>query len=107
VPWFTFGIVLIANWIKGSDLKQLLDYIPFLFIITVTLGISGSSPQKILGYSSLLSLLLIASSFLVKGKMSMYCIICVASFTALMWPCIFMLAIKGLGKYTQQGSSLL
>jgi FHS family L-fucose permease-like MFS transporter len=28
-------------------------------------------------------------------------------FCSVMWPCIFNLAIAGLGKYTTQGSSLL
>lgn len=107
VPFVAFSVVLLANWFKGTDLSQIIDYAPFLLILSLVLIMSGNTPEKMLLFSSITSILLILCSFLVEGKMSMYLIICEANFSALMWPCIFMLSIKGLGKFTQQGASLL
>lgn len=106
-PLLAFSLVLFSNWLIGSDLLQLLDYFPFLFIISVILLITGNYPAKMLQYASLISIVLLICSVVTSGKLSMFCVIAVANFSALMWPCIFMLSIKGLGKYTQQGSSLL
>jgi FHS family L-fucose permease-like MFS transporter len=41
------------------------------------------------------------------GKTSVVAFISVGLFCSTMWPCIFALAIAGLGRHTNQGSSLL
>ena len=107
VPLLAFSVVLFANWIKGSNLFELIDYAPFLLVLMLALLISGNKPQKMLLFSAGTSIVLIFASFLFPGKPAMYCIIAVANFSSLMWSCIFMLSIKGLGNYTQQGASLL
>jgi FHS family L-fucose permease-like MFS transporter len=42
-----------------------------------------------------------------SGNLALYSFISGGLFCSVMWPCIFSLAINGLGKYTNQGSSLL
>jgi FHS family L-fucose permease-like MFS transporter len=44
---------------------------------------------------------------LADGWVSVYAFISVGLFCSTLWPCIFTLAIKGLGKHTNEGSSLL
>jgi FHS family L-fucose permease-like MFS transporter len=42
-----------------------------------------------------------------KGMVSVYAFTSVGLFCSTLWPCIFTLAISGLGKHTSQGSSYL
>ena len=44
---------------------------------------------------------------LASGMVSVYAFISVGLFCSTLWPCIFTLAISGLGKYTNTGSSFL
>lgn len=107
IPVMAFGLILLVNLLVGADHTVITDYFPFVFLPALMLLVSRKDPFRILLYAGLISLLLITGSWLTTGKVSMYCIIATACFTSLMWPCIFMLAINGLGEYTQQGSSLL
>lgn len=107
VPFAAFAIVLLANWLKGTHLPDILDYAPYLFFLVAILLLSGTSPQRLLLLSTITSILLILASFIFTGKTSLYLIIAIANFTALMWPCIFMISIKGLGNDTSKGSVLL
>ena len=107
MPIFAFGIVLVANYITGSDLAQLLPYTPFIFIVSIVLSLSKQKPEKILFLAAITAVLFVILSLLSAGKTSMFCIIAIASLSALIWPCIFSVAINGLGKYKHQGASLL
>jgi FHS family L-fucose permease-like MFS transporter len=42
-----------------------------------------------------------------SGMVSVYAFISVGLFCSTLWPCIFTLAVSGLGKHTSQGSSFL
>jgi MFS transporter, FHS family, L-fucose permease len=44
---------------------------------------------------------------LTTGLISVYAFISVGLFCSTLWPCIYTLAISGLGKFTNQGSSYL
>ena len=44
---------------------------------------------------------------LADGMVSVYAFISVGLFCSTLWPCIFTLAIAGLGKHTNEGSSFL
>ncbi|WP_316817651.1 hypothetical protein [Pedobacter nyackensis] len=107
VPITAFSVVLAVNFINGSNLSHLITYTPFIFITSLILLLSNQKTEKILFFSAITSILLIVFSLTVDGRLSMFCIISIAMLSALLWPCIFSLAISGLGKYKQQGSSLL
>lgn len=107
VSLISFGIVLFANWLKGSALIEIVDFALFLPVLIIALLLSRKDPLKILIYAAVGSVLMLALSLFLTGKYAMYCVSSAALFSSLMWPCIFPLAVKGLGKYTQQGSSLL
>jgi drug/metabolite transporter (DMT)-like permease len=47
------------------------------------------------------------SGLFTTGDIALYSFMSAGLFCSVMWPCIFNLAIAGLGKYTTQGSSLL
>ena len=65
------------------------------------------SQQTYLQGSALLGVVLVAGAFLTKGYVSVGFVAALGFANAMMWPAIFPLAIKGLGRATETGSALL
>ncbi|MBS0361087.1 MAG: sugar MFS transporter [Proteobacteria bacterium] len=65
------------------------------------------SQQTYLQGSALLGVVLVAGAFLTKGYVSVAFVAALGFANAMMWPAIFPLAIKGLGRVTETGSALL
>lgn len=63
--------------------------------------------EKALVFSSVAGLIFTLSAIFTDGYTSVYSIALMGLANALMWPSIFPLAIKGLGKFTKLGSALL
>jgi FHS family L-fucose permease-like MFS transporter len=64
-------------------------------------------PGKILTFNALMSVFLVIITIFLGGAISMYTILAVGFFNSLMFPTIFTLAVKNLGRYTDQGSGIL
>jgi FHS family L-fucose permease-like MFS transporter len=56
---------------------------------------------------SAVALVLVAITILGHGPVAMWSIVACGLFNSVMWPCIFPLSLRGLGKYTSQGSGIL
>ncbi len=107
VPFFAFGIICLANYIKGNDISDFKWYwIMIIFLIAANLY-SQEKPVKLLLSVSILAAVFIVVSLLTTGMIANYCIIACGLCCSVMWPCIFALAVAGLGKYTSQGSAFL
>jgi len=65
------------------------------------------SQQDALKYSAILGLVFTVAAFLTKGYVSVAFVAALGLANALMWPAIFPLAIRGLGRLTERGSALL
>jgi glucose/galactose transporter len=65
------------------------------------------SQQTYLRASALLGVALAVGAFLTHGYASVACVAALGFANAMMWPAIFPLAIKGLGRATETGSALL
>lgn len=65
------------------------------------------SPGKLLAFNSALSCLLIILSVSSSGAIAMWSILAVGLCNSIMFPTIFSLALKGLGKQTANGSGML
>lgn len=65
------------------------------------------SQERYLSVSAILGLLLAVGAFLTKGYVSVGFVAALGFANAMMWPAIFPLAIKGLGRFTETGSALL
>lgn len=106
-PYLAFAVFLILNMAMGHDLAPFYVYalvIP-IFIIADILG-KGNPARMLLIFSFLgIAALLIGMS--TNGMVSVYAFTSVGLFCSTLWPCIFTLAISGLGKHTSQGSSCL
>jgi glucose/galactose transporter len=65
------------------------------------------SQQMALALSGLLALILVCVALFVPGNLSIVLIILLSFAHAVMWPCIWPLSIKELGKHTELGSAFL
>ena len=63
--------------------------------------------EKGLVFVSAAALLLISIGIVSSGQVSVYAIVSIGLFNSVMWPCIFPLSLKGLGKNTSKGSGIL
>jgi FHS family L-fucose permease-like MFS transporter len=64
-------------------------------------------PGNVLAFNAALAIALILLSINSTGAVAMYSIILVGLCNSIMFPTIFTLAVKGLGKHTKQGSGIL
>lgn len=64
-------------------------------------------PGNVLGFNAIMAALLVTTSMLTNGKTAMWSILLVGLFNSIMFPTIFSLAIRGLGKHTGQASGIL
>jgi glucose/galactose transporter len=65
------------------------------------------SQQRYLAWSAVLGIVLATGAFLTQGYLSVGFVAALGFANAMMWPAIFPLAIKGLGRFTESGSALL
>lgn len=63
--------------------------------------------ERLLAIYSVLCILLCIPAIFMQGMIAVYCVIGIAFFMSIMFPTIFSLGIKGLGKDTEYGSSLI
>jgi len=69
--------------------------------------LSKGNPARMLLIFSGLGIAALIIGMITTGMTSAYAFISVGLFCSTLWPCIFTLAVAGLGKNTGQGSSLL
>ena len=74
---------------------------------TIGFLIGKSAPARTLSIFSLAVIGLLLVTVFTDGPVAMWSVIAIGLFNSIMFPTIFTLAIKDLGKYTSQGSSLL
>jgi len=107
MPYLAFGVFLIVNAMAKSDLGV---FYPYAFVILIMIAadlLSKGNPARQLLLFSLCGIAALVTGMMTNGLLSVYAFISVGLFCSTLWPCIFTLAISGLGKYTNQGSSYL
>ncbi|TAL45745.1 MAG: MFS transporter [Chitinophagaceae bacterium] len=107
VPVVAFGLILGVNYLRGNDISDL-----YLYIVCVAIMIAGTyygqeKPVKTLLIFSVLAAIAMLIGILSHGTIATYAFISGGLFCSVMWPCIFALAVAGLGKYTSEGSAFL
>ncbi|KRG67629.1 sugar MFS transporter [Pseudoxanthomonas dokdonensis] len=65
------------------------------------------SQERFLSVSAVLGVLFTLGAFLTQGYVSVGFVAALGFANAMMWPAIFPLAIKGLGRFTERGSALM
>jgi FHS family L-fucose permease-like MFS transporter len=107
MPLIAFAIIYGVNLLRGSQVDDYIYYIPYVVLASVIFIISGDNPAKTLLILSLTACAMMVVGLVTTGNLALYSFMSGGLFCSVMWPCIFALAINGLGKYTNQGSSLL
>ncbi len=107
IPYAAFGVFLLANVIAGHDLTP---FYPYSFVILIMIAadmMSKGNPARQLVIYSACGITALIIGMTTQGLISVYSFISVGLFCSTLWPCIYTLAIAGLGKKTNQGSSYL
>ncbi|WP_026713722.1 MFS transporter [Flavobacterium daejeonense] len=106
-PYLAFGVFLGVNAIANHDLTPFYIYgVVILVLIAADMASKGNPARMLLIFSGL-GILALMTGMLTTGIISVYAFTSVGLFCSTLWPCIFTLAVSGLGKHTSQGSSFL
>ena len=106
-PYLAFGVFLFVNAVAKHDLTPFYVY-GFIILVLIAADIaSKGNPARMLLIFSVLGILALLIGMATSGMASVYAFTSVGLFCSTLWPCIFTLAISGLGKNTSQGSSFL
>ena len=107
VPIVAFGIVLLVNWARGNDVSDLYLYIICVIILIAGMFYGQEKPVKTLLTLSIMAAIAMVIGMFTKGQIATYAFMSGGLFCSIMWPCIFSLAVAGLGKFTSEGSAFL
>lgn len=77
------------------------------YLLGIILTPKFMSQETMLKICAVLGLLLTACVMLTTGRTSIYCLAALGIANAIMWPAIWPMSLKGLGKFTKTGSALL
>jgi FHS family L-fucose permease-like MFS transporter len=106
-PYLAFGVFLGVNAFMGHDLAPFYVYAAIIVVLIAADFASKGNPANMLGYFSILGIVALVIGMLTEGDISIYAFTSVGLFCSTLWPCIFTLAVSGLGKQTTQGSNFL
>lgn len=107
VPFVAFGIILYANYLKGTNVTDLYNYAIVILIGIVAFLSAQEKPVRTMIIVSTLAIISMLIGVYTTGLLSVYAFISGGLFCSVMWPCIFALSVTGLGKHTSQGSAFL
>ena len=107
VPIIAFAVVLLVNVIAQNDVTPLYGYVACVLVQGIAFYISKDKPATTLTIFSMLGALSMILGIMTSGTVATYAFLSGGLFCSIMWPCIFALAIAGLGTLTSQGSAFL
>nr|WP_299382835.1 sugar MFS transporter [Allomuricauda sp.] len=112
----SFMVIYFITGVKNNDGVFSLELIPFaeiqffiffLIINYLAFLLGGSKPNRVLTLFATIVIVLLAVMISTSGAVAFWSAIAIGAFNSILWSNIFTLAIKDLGKYTSQASSLL
>lgn len=106
-PYLAFGVFLLVNFIAQHDLTPFYVYVFVIMAMIVCDILSKGNPARMVLIFSVAGIAALLIGMFTSGMTSVYAFTSVGLFCSTLWPCIFALAIKGLGKHTNQGSGFL
>lgn len=106
-PYLAFAVFLGVNKFMNHDLTPFYVYALIILVLIFADMASKGNPARMLLIFSVLGIAALLVGMATNGMVSVYAFTSVGLFCSTLWPCIFTLAISGLGKHTSQGSSFL
>ena len=107
LPFAAFGVFLAVNTIAGHDVTKFLAYAPVILVMIAAGLLARGNPARMLLNFATCGIAALVIGMFTSGMLSTFAFISAGLFCSVMWPCIFALAIAGLGKNTNEGSSFL
>lgn len=107
MPYLAFGVFLLINKIANHDITPFYVYAGVIVALIIGDLLSKGNPARQLLIFSICGMAALTIGMLADGMTSVYAFISVGLFCSTLWPCIFTLAIAGLGRHTNEGASLL
>lgn len=107
MPYIAFGVFLTVNKIANHDITPFYIYATVILVLIFADILSRGNPARQLLIFSSCGIAALFVGMFSSGMVSVYAFISVGLFCSTLWPCIFTLAISGLGKHTSEGSSFL
>jgi FHS family L-fucose permease-like MFS transporter len=107
LPLVAFGVVLAFTKAAGYQTDSLYYYIICVLIQIAGFYITNDKPALTLSLFGILGSIALILGISTKGDFAIYSILSGGLFCSIMWPCIFSLALGGLGKYQSQGAAFL
>lgn len=107
MPYLAFGVFLLVNSIARHDVSQFYIYAFIIALMIVCDILSKNNPVRMLLIFSVAGIAALFIGMFASGMVSAFAFTSVGLFCSTLWPCIFTIAVAGLGKHTNQGSSLL
>lgn len=101
-----YGVVYLESP-DGFPLKNVLPFAGFLVLNFAAFRLGRSMPARTLLIFALVNVVFLGAVMLTAGIYSLWFLIGIGLFNSIMWSNIFTLAIKDLGNYTSQASSIL
>src|SRR6185295_13073464 len=100
VPLIAFGLILFVNHIRGNDVENLFVYVVCVAVLIGAFFYANERPAKMLRTVAVLGTLAMLVGLFSSGTLGIFAFISGGLCCSVMWPCIFSLAVTGLGKYT-------
>jgi len=104
----SIGVIFLSAS-ADSDLK-FVDIWPYLLTVVLSFvffRLGNAMPGRMVGLFAMVATILSVLAMTTSGDFALWSIVGIGLFNSIMWSNIFTLSIKGLGKDTSQGSSLL
>jgi len=107
MPYLAFAVFLLVNTIANHEVSQFYIYAVVIAVMIICDIASKGNPVTMLLIFSVAGITALLTGMFTNGLVSAYAFTSVGLFCSTLWPCIFTIAVAGLGKNTNQGSSLL
>jgi FHS family L-fucose permease-like MFS transporter len=106
-PYIAFAVFLAVNRIAQHDVTPFYIYAFVIVVLIIADYLSKGNPARQLLIFSSCAITALFIGMLSSGMVSVFAFISVGLFCSTLWPCIYTLAVTGLGKHTNEGSSFL
>lgn len=107
MPYLAFAVFLIINKLANHDISPFFIYAPIILALILGDFLSKGNPATQLLIFSIFAIIALMIGIFSGGLTSVYAFTSVGLFCSTLWPCIYTLAIAGLGKHTGEGSNFL
>jgi len=107
VPYVAFGVILLAIYLAEFEVVHLFGFSACVALQIIGFFLGKDKPARTLKIFGILGMAAMLVGLFTSGNIAIYAFLSGGLFCSIMWPSIFSLSIKGLGKYTSQGSAFL